>query len=343
MQHRPLGPTGLYVSELCLGTMTFGAESDETDSHAILDAYRDAGGTFVDTADVYTRGASEEIIGRWLARSGARDEVVLATKVRLPMVDRPGPNDEGLSRRYLTRAVEASLRRLGVDHVDLLQTHAWDPATPVEETLEALDDLVTSGKVRYLGVSNVTGWQLERMLTTARFEGLAPIVSLQPQYSLLERGLELELGPLCVDAGVGMLPWSPLGGGWLTGKYHRDARPSGATRLGEDPDRGVEAYDLRNTEQTWQVVDALAEVAEAHDATMSQVALRWVTDRPAVASTILGVRTVRQLEDNLGAVGLVLDEDARARLDEVSAPVVPGYPYAFVDDVTAPRRALLGE
>lgn len=333
MEHRPLGRSGLSVSELCLGTMTFGDETDEAEAHAMMDAYAEAGGTFIDTADVYSAGVSEEIVGRWVGRRSDRDRFVVATKARFPLADDAGPNDRGLSRAYLTRALHASLRRLGGDHVDLYQVHAWDPTTPLEETLATMDDFVHRGLVRYWGVSNFAGWQLERAVLLARMHGWAEPVSLQPQYNLLAREIEWELVPVCLAEAVGILPWSPLGGGWLTGKYRRDERPTGATRLGEDPDRGLESYDKRNTERTWSVVDALMEVADAHNVTPAQVALRWVTDRPGVASTILGARTLAQLEDNLQAADLRLEPDAVVRLDAVSAPPTPEYPYLLLDDV----------
>ena len=338
MELRPLGKTGAAVSEYALGTMTFGAEADETASHAMLDRYLEAGGNFVDTADVYSDGASEEIIGRWLDRTGRRDEIVLATKARFRMGD--GPNDVGLSRLHLRHACEASLRRLGVDTIDLYQAHCWDPATPLEETLAAFDELVAEGKVRYVGVSNFTGWQLQRAALLGCRRGLARVVTLQPQYSLLVREIEWELVPLCLAEGIGMLPWSPLGGGWLTGKYSREERPSGATRLGEDPERGQEAWDRRNTERTWAVVDAVSEIAGALGVSMAQVALAWVTQRPGVTSTILGTRTVEQLDDNLGAAGLELDREQVARLDEVSDPGLPPYPYGFIEEAGEERAEL---
>lgn len=335
MQYRTLGRTGLMVSELALGTMTFGAETDEDEARRIMDDYVGAGGNCIDTADVYQRGVSEEFVGRWLAASGRRDEVVVATKANFAMGE--GPNERGLSRAWLMRAVDASLRRLGVETIDLYQAHCWDPLTPIEETLGTFADLVAAGKVRYVGVSNFTGWQLQRAVLVARGQGWPTVATLQPQYNLLERGIEAELLDLCVDEGIGLLPWSPLGGGWLTGKYRRDEAPVGATRLGEQPARGVEAYDRRNTPRTWEVVDALANAATKLDATMGQVAIRWVTDRPAVASTILGVRTVAQLQDNLGAASLVLPDDVRQRLDDVSAPAL-GYPYDFIAEMTGSRR-----
>ena len=336
MRTRRLGRTGLIVSELALGAMTFGKEADEQTAHALLDRYADAGGNLVDAADVYQAGVAEEIIGRWLdRRPGARDNLVLATKCRFPMG--PDPNQAGLTRRWILRACEDSLRRLRTDYIDLYQAHAWDPLTPIEESLAAFDDLVRAGKVRSVGVSNFTGWQLQRAILVARQAGLSPVISLQPQYNLLAREIEWELIPLCSDEGVAVLPWSPLGQGWLTGKYSPSERPAGATRLGEDPDRGVEAYDRRNNDRTWRIVDAVKQVAAELDATPAQVALRWVADRPAVAAPIVGARTVRQLDDSLGAAALCLDAARRARLDEVSAPPTPDYPYGFINEQCAHR------
>lgn len=315
------------VSELALGTMTFGAEADEQSSHAILERYLDAGGNFVDTADVYSAGVSESIIGRWLARNhGRRDGIVLATKGRFPMG--AGPNDLGLSRTHLRRALDDSLRRLGVDHIDLYQLHAWDGLTPLEETLRFLDDAVSEGKISYYGFSNYLGWQLTKAVRLAAEHGWAPPVTLQPQYNLLVRGIEHEIVPAALDAGMGLLPWSPLAGGWLSGKYRRDESPTGSTRLGENPTRGMEAWEARNADpRTWEVVDAVAAVAAEVGASPSQVALRWLADRPAVTSVILGARTIEQLDDNLGAAEAVLPDDLRRTLDDASAPRAEVYPY----------------
>jgi aryl-alcohol dehydrogenase-like predicted oxidoreductase len=327
MEYRTLGRSGCAVSALCLGTMTFGDESDEKVSHAQLDRFAEAGGTFVDTADVYSAGESERIIGHWYASRPAdvTDRIVLATKGRFPMADEP--NGAGLSARHLTRALDASLTRLGVDAVDLYQAHAWDPLTPLEETLRTMDGFVRGGKIRYYGFSNFTGWQLTKAVRLARELGLAGPVSLQPQYNLLVREIEWEIVPAAQDAGLGMLPWSPLGGGWLTGKYRRDQRPSGATRLGEDPGRGMEAWDRRDTDRTWTVIDAVQRIAEGRGVSMAEVALAWVTDRPGVTSTILGARTVDQLDANLKAAGLHLTDAETAVLDEASDPRPPDYPY----------------
>ena len=327
MEYRKLGGTGTVVSAQCLGTMTFGNESTEEVSHAQLDLFVERGGNFIDTADVYSRGVSEQIIGRWLAnRSGARDQLVIATKGRFPMGD--GPNDAGLTRTHLSRALDASLRRLGVETIDLYQAHAWDPLTPIEETLGFFDDAVRAGKIRYAGVSNFLGWQLQKAALLARSGGRPPIATLQPQYNLLVRDIEFELVDVCGNEDIGILPWSPLAGGWLTGKYQRDQLPTGATRLGEEPGRGMEAYAPRNAqERTWQVIDGVRKVAEGRGASMSQVALAWVADRPAVSSVILGARTVEQLDDNLGAAGLHLSEQETTLLTEASAPIVSDYPY----------------
>jgi aryl-alcohol dehydrogenase-like predicted oxidoreductase len=327
MRYRSLGNSGCAVSELCLGTMTFGNETDEEGAHAQLDRYVEAGGTFVDTADVYTHGVSEEIIGRWLADrpTDVTDRVVLTTKGRFPF--EPVPNAGGASARHLTRAIDASLARLGLDSVDLYQVHAWDPLTPLEETLRTLDGFVRSGRTRYYGFSNYTGWQLTKAVRLAHELGLHAPVTLQPQYSLIVREIEWEIVPAAQDAGLGLLPWSPLGGGWLTGKYQRDQRPTGDTRLGDDPGRGMEAYDRRGTARTWDIIDAVQQIAEARGTSMATVALAWVTDRPGVTSTILGARTLDQLEDNLSSVEVRLDDDERAALDRASDLNATDYPY----------------
>lgn len=328
MEYRTLGSSGCVVSTYALGTMTFGAESPEDVAFAQLDAFVAAGGTLVDLADVYAGGASEQIVGRWLAARPAdvTSQVVLATKGRFPTG--AGPNDRGLSRRHLSWALDASLGRLGTDHVDLYQLHAWDPLTPLEETLRFLDDAVRAGKIHYVGLSNFTGWQLTKAVDLADFRGLARPVTLQPQYNLLVREPEWEIVPACEAHGLGLLPWSPLGGGWLTGKYSRDTPPTGATRLGENPDRGVEAYGRRSTRQrTWDVVDAVRTVAAGRGVSMAQVALAWLHDRPAVTSVILGARSREQVQDNLGAAGLHLSAEETALLDAASDPGAADYPY----------------
>ncbi len=327
MDYRTLGRSGCAVSSFCLGTMTFGTESDEQVSHAQLDRFVEAGGTLVDTADVYSDGKSEEIVGRWFASRPASvtEPIVLATKGRFPLGD--VPNGSGLSARHLTRALDASLRRLGLDSIDLYQCHAFDPWTPLDETLRTLSGFVQAGKIRYYGFSNFTGWQLTKAVHLARALNIAAPVTLQPQYSLLVREVEWEIVPAAMDAGLGLLPWSPLGGGWLSGKYRRDERPSGSTRLGEDPSRGMEAWERRGTERTWDVIDAVQRVAEQRAVSMAEVALAWVTDRPAVTSTILGARTLDQLETNLLAAELHLSAEETASLDAASDLHASDYPY----------------
>lgn len=324
---RPLGDSGVRVSPLALGTMTFGAETDEAGAFDQLDRYREHGGTLVDTADVYAAGESERIVGRWLADRRPA-EIILATKGRFA----PPPGSSGGSRRALVRSVDASLDRLGVEAIDLYLIHGWDADVPVTETLGVLTDLVAAGKLHHIGWSNLTGGQLAEIVTTARLGGFARPAVLQPQYNLLDRGIETEVLPVCLSHGLAVTPWSPLGGGWLTGKYAPDRRPSGATRLGEDPGRGVEAYDGRNTARTWEILDVLAEIAERHGRPMGQVAIAWLLTRPGVASVLLGARTTEQLTETLGATEVQLSPEEADRLTAVSAPGLPVYPYGMIED-----------
>ena len=327
MEHRMLGSSGTVVTALCLGTMTFGAEADEPTSHQLLQDYVAAGGNFIDTADVYSAGLSEQIIGRWLAALPTEAAgLVIATKGRFPMGK--GPNDLGNSRRHLMRALDASLTRLGVGQIDLYQLHGWDALTPLDESLRFLDDATSAGKIAHYGFSNFLGWHVTKAVHLARAAGFTPPVTLQPQYNLLVRDIEHEIVPACLDAGIGLLPWSPLAGGWLAGKYRRDVVPTGATRLGENPNRGMEAFGPRNAEErTWAVIDALLAIATAHGVSPAEAALSWLAARPAVTSVILGVRTPEQLAGNLKSAGLVLTPDETAKLTEVSAPAQPDYPY----------------
>ena len=327
MQYRTLGRSGTVVSVQTLGTMTVGAEADEATSHEIITAYVEAGGNLLDTADVYSAGVSEEIIGRWMFdHPDLAKDVVLATKARFPMGK--APNEMGTSRRHLRRALEDSLRRLQVDHIDLYQMHAWDAHTPLEETLDFLDDAIHAGLISYYGFSNYLGWQLTKAVHVAKAHNWVLPVTLQPQYNLLVRDIEHEIVPACQDAGLGLLPWSPLAGGWLSGKYERDVPPTGATRLVENPERGMEAWQARNDdERTWNTLEVVREIAETHGATASQVALAWLTAQPAVTSVIIGARNLDQLHDNMAAVGLELSEQELQRLTEVSAPRVDPYPY----------------
>jgi aryl-alcohol dehydrogenase-like predicted oxidoreductase len=327
MDLRKLGNSGTVVSALCLGTMTFGSDADEATSFALMDDYVEAGGNFLDTADVYTQGTSEEIIGRWLkSKPGMADRLVIASKGRFPTLE--GSNGLGLSRKHLGQALDASLRRLGVEQIDLYQMHAWDALTPIEETLRFLDDSVRNGKIAYYGFSNFLGWQLTKAVWVAKAQGFTPPVTLQPQYNLLVRDIEHEIVPAVLDADMGLLPWSPLAGGWLSGKYKRDEMPTGATRLGENPKRGMEAYEKRNANpQTWAVIDEVMKIAEGRGVSAAQVALAWLVQRPAVTSVILGARKREQLADNMAAANLYLEGEEIARLDEASKPQIGDYPY----------------
>jgi aryl-alcohol dehydrogenase-like predicted oxidoreductase len=316
------------IDRYALGTMTFGAETDEATARAQLDAFVEAGGTQIDTADVYSAGEAERILGRWLADRPDVD-IVLTTKGRFA----PPTGSAGASRRGIALAVERSLRRLGVDAIDCYLIHGWDQATPVAETLDALSAQVRAGRVHRIGWSNVTGWQLQRIITTARLSGHVVPDVLQAQYNLLDRGIELEVLPVCLEEGVGLTCWSPLGGGWLTGKYRRDQRPTGSTRLGEDPDRGVEAYDRRDVDTTWQILDVAGEVAERHGVPMGHVALAWLAGRPGVEQVIVGARTLEQLTDNLAAVDLDLPAADRDALTSASAAGIPPYPYEMIADI----------
>lgn len=321
MEYRQLGHSGLRVSALTLGTMTFGGRAnfanvgttDVAGATRQIDMCVDAGINLIDTADVYSGGLSEEIVGEALD-AGKRDRVLLATKARMPMGD--GPNEAGLSRHHLIASCEASLRRLKADHIDIYQVHEWDGATPLEETLHALDTLVRDGKVRYVGCSNYTGWQVMKALGISDRRNLQRFVSEQIYYSLQSRDAEYELVPVAVDQGLGVLVWSPLAGGLLSGKYRRDQPgPEGARQLTDWKEPPV-----RNQEQLYDVVDALVEIGEGHSVSAAQVALAWLIGRPGVTSAIVGARTDEQLADNLGAADLQLSDGERSRLEELSRP-----------------------
>lgn len=328
MEYRYLGRTGLKVSELCLGAMTFGRESTEEISFQMLDRFVEVGGNFIDTADVYTHGVSEEVLGRWL-KGKRREDFIIATKVRFPMAE--GPNDVGLSRKHILDGVEASLRRLSTDYIDLYQVHSWDPGTPLEETLSTLNGLVQSGKVRYIGASNYTGWQLQKAIAISRHMGWEPFVCLQALYNLLDRDSEWELLPVCQNEGLGFICWSPLRGGWLSGKYRRGmTAPPEGTRVKAAEEHGwSEAWSIYNTEHTWNLIDELFAVAEALNKSAAQVALNWLLQRPGVTAPIIGARTMEHLEDNLGAVGWSLSDEQMDRLNQASDVRLP-YPYGFI-------------
>ncbi len=339
MDYTTLGASGTSVSRFALGTMTFGREASEEDSFAQLDRFTELGGNLIDTADVYAGGESERIVGRWLARQapGGRDQVVLATKARFPMG--AGPNDVGLSRKHLAAALDASLGRLGVETIDLYQVHAYDPYTPLPETMAFLSDAVSAGKIHYAGLSNFTGWQLQRAVDVAELRGGVRPVSIQPQYNLLAREIEWEVVPAALANGLGILPWSPLGGGWLTGKYSSPQAPRGSTRLGDDAALKARASGGRvDPSRVAAIVDAVREIASERSASMAQVALAWVRSRPGVTSVILGARTIDHLNDNLGAVDLHLTDAEMQRLTTVSEPVAGAYPYGETGSEQHTRR-----
>jgi len=333
MDYRYMGKTGLQVSELCMGTQTFGWVTEETLAHRMADQFIEAGGNFFDTSNTYNSGQSEIILGNWLRNRGNRDQLVIATKVFFPAGT--GINDTGLSRKHIFTQIEASLRRLQTDYVDLYQAHCWDAATPIEETLRAFDDLVQAGKVRYIGASNYTPSQLTRAIMTSERQGWSRNYCLQPEYSLLVRSTEWEILPLCQQEGIGVICWSPLAGGWLTGKYRRNQPPPPDSRVGRG-DRWDDLPEQRETDHTWNIIDALIAIAEANNKTPSQVAVNWVLRQPGVTAPIFGARTPEQLAQNLGSVGWKLSVEEVTRLNEVSAIPLPS-PYNFISRYTRKR------
>lgn len=337
MEYRNLGASGVKVSSLCLGTMTFGEADDKSFMHkvscdertafAIMDRALDAGVNFIDTADVYGQdGLSERVVGQWFLGGGKREKVVLATKFRFTMGD--GPNRAGASRYRIVRCVEDSLRRLKTDRIDLYQIHMQDVTVPEEETLRALDDLVRAGKVLYVGCSNYAAYRLVDSLWLAKSTNRERFVTLQAQYSLVARELEREHVPLCRQWGLGILPWSPLAGGFLSGKYRRDAPAPAGTRLDVWKDR----WGRYDTPRNWDIIDAVVEVAEEVRATPAQVALAWLLHKPEVTSVIFGARTVAQLDDNVPAAAVKLSPQMMQRLDDASAYEL-GYPYDFMSRI----------
>ncbi len=327
MQQRRLGTTGVEVSSLALGTMTWGGDTDPDDASAQLEAYVDAGGTLIDTADVYVDGESERILGRLIGPNGLvnRDDIVIATKA----VAGRGLRDRDATRRHLLAALDASLARLGLDYVDLWQLHAWDWKTPLEETLSALDAAVASGRVRYVGVSNYSGWQTAKAATWQRaWPGRATVVSTQMEYSLLQRGIEREVVPAALDLGLGILPWSPLGRGVLTGKY-RSGTPADSRGASNNFSGFISPY---LDERAASIVGSVITAADGLGVSPVTVSLAWVRDRPGVVAPIVGARTSAQLKGSLDGADFVLPDEIKGALDEVSAPII-SYPE------TRPRRA----
>ncbi len=327
MDYRYLGKSGLKVSELAMGTQTFGWGADEKIGHLMADRYLDAGGNLFDTSSTYNEGESENILGRWIASRKNRDSVVIATKVFF--ATGVGPNDIGLSRKHIFTSVEESLRRLRTDYIDLYQAHCYDLATPIEETIDAFNDLVRSGKVRYAGASNFTASQLTKALLLAESHSSSLLISLQAEYSLLVRETEWELLPVCEENGVGLLAWSPLAGGWLSGKYERGISAPADSRVGRG-DRWDDLPEQREDERTWRVVEALRKIAEARGKTPSQIALNYLLRQSRLVVPIFGARTPEQLAENLGATGWELTSEETETLSKASVLPLP-YPYRFIE------------
>jgi aryl-alcohol dehydrogenase-like predicted oxidoreductase len=331
MEYRQLGRTGVKVSALCLGCMMFGGKTGPEDSYAIIDRAIEAGINFLDTANVYSRGRSEEVTGAALKRNGKRQQIVLATKVHGTMDD-DDPNAQGNSRRHIIEQCDASLRRLQTDYIDLYQIHRPRPEIAIDETLRALDDLIRAGKVRYIGTSTFAAWQLVESLWAAKVLGLNRFVCEQPPYNLLDRRIERELLPMAQTFGLGIIPWSPIAGGLLSGKYTRtDPAPADA-RYANVAGNPIMERRFRDRDRIFDVVEQLQPLASAKGCTLAQLALAWCAQQPGVTSAIIGPRTMEQLEDNLGAAGVTLTDEDRARIDEVAPPgrmVAPFYEANF--------------
>ncbi|KAL3847198.1 hypothetical protein ACJMK2_018121 [Sinanodonta woodiana] len=349
-----LGKSGLKVSNICLGTITFGVlkgtfyecstQTEEEKSHQILDRYVELGGNFLDTANVYCRGKSEEIIGNWLQKH-KRNRIVVATKVRFPM-DTSDVNSGGLSRRHIVQSVEESLCRLRTNYIDLYQAHAWDNGTPIEETIRTFDDLVRCGKICYYGLSNVCGWQLQKIVDFSKYNGLNPPISLQQQYSLMCRQSEWEEFMICKNEGIGVLPWSPLKGGILTGKFKRGETPDKTqSRIGfihQDEKRAIEAApawsEYSDNDAYWNLIDILGKIAAKHGKSIAQVALRWLLQQDVVASVIIGATSLKQLEDNMSAsAGWELSTEEMNTLGAAN-PRISCYPWEPIWKVNGPDR-----
>lgn len=327
MKYRLLGKSGLAVSELCLGTMTFGGATSEADSIEMMHRFFDKGGNFLDTADVYVNGRSEEIVGK--AIQGRRSEVIVASKVRMKVSD--DINGAGVSRKHILDGIDASLRRLNTDYIDLYQMHVWDHATPIEETLRTLDDLVSSGKVRYIGCSNYFAWQLMKSLACSDANRYVRFVSIQPQYSLVSREMDREMMSLCLEENVGVIPWAPLGGGFLTGRYSRTEPESGRLTA----KAGESSWAYRSTDKNFAILDAVLQASTELGHTPAQLSLNWLLQRKGITSPIFGASTLEQFEDNMGAVGWTMPKEIWSRLDEASA-LPSEYPNRFIEKFKRP-------
>lgn len=335
MKFNRLGNSGLLVTDLSLGTMVFGEGKDrstpEDEAERIIHRYLDAGGNHIDTADGYAGGRSEEIVGKAIKRR-PRDQIIIASKVYFPVKE--GLNDFGLSRHHIVEGINASLRRLDTNYIDLYYMHRWDHLTPIEESLRAFDDLISAGKVRYIGVSNFKAWHVMKSLAVSDAHGWSRFVAGQYQYSLIKRDLEYEFIDLFETEGLGLMPWAPLGGGFLTGKYKKGQQREDVIggRIATEADRTEDSWGRRNTERNWNIIDTVGEIAKSHGASHSQIALAWLRARPIVTSAIMGVRTMEQLEDNLGAAEISLGKDELDTLSTVST-MPELYPYRFIADM----------
>ncbi|WP_226670050.1 aldo/keto reductase [Metabacillus litoralis] len=323
MEYKTLGKSGLLVSELCLGAMTFGNEVNESQSIDMIHQFLDQGGNFIDTADVYVGGESERIVGK--AIKERRSEVVLATKVRMRVG--PHPNDFGYSRRRILEGVDQSLKRLNTDYIDLYQLHVWDNITPIEETIRTLDDLVSSGKVRYIGCSNFLAWQMMKALSYSDFHNMVRFISIQPQYSLLNREMDREVLPLCKEENVGVIPWAPIGGGFLTGKYKQGETPSSG-RLSKGI--GESSWEYRANARNFDILHAVQEIAQSINKTPVQVALNWLHNKEEITSPIFGASSLEQFEENMGSVGWKLSDEHWNQLEEISK-LPSEYPTRFLE------------
>lgn len=317
MQYRSLGRTGVKVSPLCLGCMNFGGKTTPEDSYDIIDHAIDSGINFLDTANVYSRGRSEEVTGEALKRNGKRDQIILATKVH-GVMDDDDPNKQGNSRRHIVEQVDASLKRLQTDYIDLYQIHRPQPDIPIDETLQALDDLIRSGKVRYIGTSTFAGWQLMEALMVAKELGLNRFICEQPPYNLLDRRIERELLPMAQTYGVATIPWSPLAGGLLAGKYSRDSAPPEGSRYEKVSE--IPRFQARYTDQAFDVIEGLERLVATKDCSLSQFALAWCMQQPGVTSPIIGPRTMEQLKDNLKALDVLITEEDKREVDALIPP-----------------------
>lgn len=324
MKYRKLGKSGVLVSELCLGTMTFGKATSKEESLKIIDRFIEDGGNFIDTADVYVGGVSEEIVGE--AIKSRRDDIVLATKVRMRVGEKP--NDFGYSRKRVMAGVEGSLKRLDTDYIDLYQLHVWDHLTPIEETLRTLDDLITSGKVRYIGCSNFLAWQIMKSLSISERQGYAKFITVQPQYSLINREMDREVMSLCQEEGIGVLPWAPLGGGFLTGKYEGLEKPTSGRLADAAP--GEYSWDNKGLERNFIILNSIKEIAAQIGKTPAQVSLNWLLMKEGITSPIFGARTLEQYTENIGAIGWNLSKEHFDELEQISA-LPSEYPNRFIE------------